>query len=92
MMDEIAKEGSKAGEQEVAQIEKTVRDGGGSPLPAAELAVFLASDSSNGITGRLISAVWDDWRSPDVRDVVLSDSSLYTLRRIDGRSFVGVKK
>ena len=28
----------------------------------AELAVFLASAASDGITGKLISAVWDNWR------------------------------
>src|SRR5262249_3005806 len=38
------------------------RDQGGVPLEkGAELAVFLASSASDGITGRLLSAVWDDW-------------------------------
>lgn len=45
---------------------------------AAELVVWLLSDESDGITGRLISAVWDDWRHlPDT----LSDD-LWTLRRV----------
>lgn len=56
---------------------------GGTPLEkGAELAVFLGSSRSNGITGKLISAVWDPWASlPDHLDE-LSGSDIYTLRRI----------
>ena len=59
---------------------------GGVPLDkAADLAVFLASDAARGITGRLISAVWDKWDEwPEHLDE-LSGSDLYTLRRIAGR-------
>jgi len=42
------------------------------------LAVFLASAASDGITGRLIAAQWDDWES--LRAPLPDD--LYTLRRI----------
>ena len=35
--------------------------GGVSLDKGADLAVFLASRASDGITGRLISAVWDPW-------------------------------
>jgi NAD(P)-dependent dehydrogenase (short-subunit alcohol dehydrogenase family) len=62
------------------------REQGGVPLgKGADLAVFLATDEARGITGRLISAVWDrysDW--PEHLDE-LRDSDLYTLRRITGR-------
>ncbi|HEY5262556.1 MAG TPA: SDR family oxidoreductase [Solirubrobacteraceae bacterium] len=55
---------------------------GGVPLdrPAA-LAVWLASSASDGITGKLISAVWDPWEelSDHLADL---DSDVYTLRRI----------
>jgi 3-oxoacyl-[acyl-carrier protein] reductase len=48
----------------------------------AELCVFLASDAARGITGKLISAVWDPWASfPEHLDE-LSKSDIYTLRRI----------
>jgi 3-oxoacyl-[acyl-carrier protein] reductase len=53
-------------------------------VPAA-LCVFLASAASDGITGRLISAVWDDYADwPNHLDE-LKKSDLYTLRRITGR-------
>jgi 3-oxoacyl-[acyl-carrier protein] reductase len=62
------------------------REEGGVPLThGADVAVFLASTASNGITGKLVSAVWDDWRAwPDHRSE-LANSDAYTLRRITGR-------
>lgn len=56
---------------------------GGAPLDAgAELAVFLASASSDGISGKLISALWDPWASlPDHLDD-LNSTDIYNLRRI----------
>lgn len=49
---------------------------------AAELCVFLASSVCDGVTGKLISAIWDPWKKlPDyIHDIKNSD--VYTLRRI----------
>jgi NAD(P)-dependent dehydrogenase (short-subunit alcohol dehydrogenase family) len=46
--------------------------------PATRLAVFLASAASDGISGRLLAALWDDWAAlkPPL------DPDVYTLRRI----------
>ncbi|MEK7750658.1 MAG: SDR family oxidoreductase [Acidobacteriota bacterium] len=49
---------------------------------AAQLCTFLLSDASDGITGRLISAVWDRWPSLPTRIAELSQTDIYTLRRI----------
>jgi NAD(P)-dependent dehydrogenase (short-subunit alcohol dehydrogenase family) len=58
------------------------KENGGTPLSvAAELCVYLASDESDGITGKLISAVWDDWKNLHNHLKEL-DSDIYTLRRI----------
>jgi NAD(P)-dependent dehydrogenase (short-subunit alcohol dehydrogenase family) len=56
---------------------------GGTPLEVgADLVAFLASTESDGITGRLIAAVWDDWRKlPKIREQ-LANSDVFTLRRI----------
>jgi NAD(P)-dependent dehydrogenase (short-subunit alcohol dehydrogenase family) len=52
-----------------------------SPALAAKLCLFLASDRSSGITGRLISAVWDPWENLfEHREDVTGD--VYALRRI----------
>lgn len=52
------------------------------PEKAVKLCLFLASDKSNGLSGKLISAVHDDWwELPNcLNEVMLSDT--YTLRRI----------
>src|SRR5438046_909004 len=59
------------------------RDDGGAPLEkGAALAVFLASAASDGITGRLLSAVWDKWADLAAKREQLAKSDVYTLRRI----------
>ncbi|HEV8455363.1 MAG TPA: SDR family oxidoreductase [Gemmatimonadales bacterium] len=56
---------------------------GGTPLErGASLCVFLASQESDGITGKLISAVWDPWDSLPRHLEDLKGSDIYTLRRI----------
>ena len=50
-----------------------------------ELLLFLTTNKAKNITGKLISAVWDKWQDwPDNVDK-LSNSDLYTLRRITAR-------
>ena len=47
-----------------------------------DLIAFLASPGSDGISGRLIAALWDDWRHlPEMRER-LDGSDVFTLRRI----------
>jgi NAD(P)-dependent dehydrogenase (short-subunit alcohol dehydrogenase family) len=56
---------------------------GATPLAkGAELAVFLGSSLSDGITGKLISAPWDPWRTLPQRLADLEGTDVYTLRRI----------
>jgi len=56
---------------------------GGAPLEkGASLAVFLASAASDGITGKLLSAVWDPWESLPEHLDDLQRTDVYTLRRI----------
>jgi 3-oxoacyl-[acyl-carrier protein] reductase len=46
------------------------------------LCIYLASRESDGITGKLISAVWDPWESLQEHLEDLTESDIYTLRRI----------
>jgi 3-oxoacyl-[acyl-carrier protein] reductase len=49
------------------------------------LCDFLLTEKSEGITGKLISAEWDNWEEwPNHLDEI-RNSDLYTLRRITGR-------
>jgi NAD(P)-dependent dehydrogenase (short-subunit alcohol dehydrogenase family) len=56
---------------------------GGTPLEyGANLAVFLGAAASDGITGKLISAVWDPWQTLPDHLEDLQKTDIYTLRRI----------
>jgi len=57
-------------------------DGGVPPEKGAALAAFLASAHGDGITGRLLSAVWDKWDALSDKREQLAKSDVYTLRRI----------
>ena len=82
ILDEILAAGDAAGEKAQAEAKNQVETGGTSPEKAAALAVFLSSDESNGLTGRLISAVWDEWQNMAKHVTEINSSDLYTLRRI----------
>jgi NAD(P)-dependent dehydrogenase (short-subunit alcohol dehydrogenase family) len=59
------------------------RDSGGVPLEkGARLCVYLVSQNSDGITGKLISAQWDPWENLHQHREQLAKSDVYTLRRI----------
>ncbi|MEX0799618.1 MAG: SDR family oxidoreductase [Dehalococcoidia bacterium] len=81
LLDDVLAAGESAGEERARKL-RQLEDGGTPPQRAAELAVFLASENSDGLTGRLISAVWDDWpaMAPLIPQIMSSD--LYTLRRV----------
>jgi len=56
---------------------------GGAPLErGAELAVFLGSADSDGLTGKLLSAMWDPWETLPEHLKDLQQTDAYTLRRI----------
>ena len=83
LLDEVLEAGPAAvGEAFYAQSLKQ-KQSGGTPLETgARLCAFLASPASDGITGRLISAVWDPWADLPARREELAASDIYTLRRI----------
>jgi NAD(P)-dependent dehydrogenase (short-subunit alcohol dehydrogenase family) len=58
------------------------KDGGVPLCKGADLAVFLGSSLSDGITGKLISAVWDPWETLPHHLDELNGTDIYTLRRI----------
>ena len=86
MMKEIIEKGSKnVGEKEFSNAEKVFGKGGASMDHVADLVIFLASVKSKGITGKLISAVWDNWEEWPKHLGELQKSDVFTLRRITGR-------
>lgn len=82
MLDEVLSAGAERVGEDFYRRALEQRRSGGVPLRrGAELAVFLGSGASDGITGRLLSAIWDPWAAlPEHLDDL--DSDVYTLRRI----------
>lgn len=86
LLEEVVTAGmTKAGRREFESAEKVMADEGASMDRVAQLALFLASNESIGITGKLISAVWDRWSEWSKHLKQLQESDVYTLRRIAGR-------
>jgi NAD(P)-dependent dehydrogenase (short-subunit alcohol dehydrogenase family) len=82
LLDTALAAGETAGKEFLSRSLKQKQEGGVPPEKVAELAVFLASAKSDGLTGRLISLLWDNWRDiPDNLETIMS-SDIYTLRRI----------
>lgn len=83
LLDEVLAAGPEKVGEDFYRKSVRQRKEGGAPLDkAVALAVFLASPASDGISGRLLSALWDDWaRLPEWREQ-LAKTDVYTLRRI----------
>ena len=83
MLDEILASDPEAVGKEFYERALQQKASGGAGLEkGARLAVFLGSADSDGITGKLISAIWDPWEELDRYKADLEDSDIYTLRRI----------
>ena len=82
MTEAVLRAGPEKAGADYAKSLEVQRHGGESPEKAAALAYYLASEASEGITGRLISAVWDPWPALGDRAAELRGSDIYTLRRI----------
>ena len=83
MLDEVLEAGPQRAGQSFYDKAVEQKATGGTPLSvAAELVAFLASAECDGITGRLISAVWDNWRGLPHEYLQHNNPDRYTLRRI----------
>lgn len=75
----------KAGKEFYEKSIEQKREGGVSPAKAAEMILFLSSDAAHGVTGKIISAIWDD--PVVIRDHAdeVQSSDIYNFRRIKPR-------
>jgi NAD(P)-dependent dehydrogenase (short-subunit alcohol dehydrogenase family) len=78
MTDQVLSAGERAGWRELEEAQQTRLTGGVPAEKQIELALFLASEQSNHISGRLIH-VQDDWKR--LRDGSVKPDQ-YTLRRV----------
>jgi 3-oxoacyl-[acyl-carrier protein] reductase len=82
LTEQVIAAGAAAGAEGLAEALRT-RDARARPDRAAELVLFLVSPESGALTGRLISAVWDDWPALARNFSELAAAGAYTLRRLD---------
>ena len=83
LLDEVLTAGPAKVGQDFYERALRQQEEGGIPLEkGTALCVFLLSGASDGITGRLISAVWDPWGTLPERWPELDGTDIYTLRRI----------
>jgi NAD(P)-dependent dehydrogenase (short-subunit alcohol dehydrogenase family) len=78
MTDEIIQAGMNAGTKDLEEAEQVRLTGGASPEKQLQLALFLASERSNHISGKLIQ-VNDDWKRLEHDNM---HPAAYTLRRV----------
>lgn len=87
LLDQVLAAGAEAAGEPFYRTMVQARDAGtcDSLELAAKLCIFLASSASDGITGKLISAKWDNYEDWPNHLEELQNGDLYTLRRITGR-------
>jgi len=83
LLEEVLEAGPDSVGKEFYEKSLKQRASGGVPLEkAARLCVYLASELSDGISGKLISAQWDPWENLHAFREQLARSDIYSLRRI----------
>lgn len=83
MLEELLEAGpAKVGQALFDKALQQKATGGAPPAKGAALCVYLLSQASDGITGRLLSALWDPWPALESRAAELDATDVYTLRRI----------
>jgi 3-oxoacyl-[acyl-carrier protein] reductase len=78
MTDEIIHAAERAGRKEIEDAEHVRLTGGVSPEKQVQLALFLASERSNHVSGKLIH-VNDDWKRLEREN---AHPEMFTLRRV----------
>jgi NAD(P)-dependent dehydrogenase (short-subunit alcohol dehydrogenase family) len=86
LLDEVLKAGpERAGRAEFDNVVRR-QDAPDTTVPLevpARLVTFLASAASDGISGRLLSAVWDAWADLPAARERLAGSDVFKLRRVE---------
>ena len=84
MWEDLRDKAHAAGDAQLYALGQRVTSGGGASLErATALAVFLASEASGALSGRLISAVTDDFPNLPTQIQHIMASDALTLRRVD---------
>lgn len=86
LLDDVIEAGpEKVGQAFYNRMVKIKQEGGVPMEKGAALCVFLGSSASDGLSGKLLSALWDDWGNLPEHLDELQKTDIYTLRRIVAR-------
>lgn len=84
MADEVLASGPRGVGARQYEAFQRVKANGGAPVPnAAACAVWLASSESDGISGRLVHSLRDDWQTLAQHRADIASSDVLTLRRVE---------
>lgn len=84
MLQEIIDEGPKnIGAHYYKKALYQKKHGGTSYKNATDLASFLCSDESSFLKGKIIHALWDDWKNFYKNKNKIASSDMYTLKRVN---------
>ena len=86
MQYEILDSELRSDDQEVISAKKILEAKINEKPKVLDLIEFLLSEKSDGISGKSISAIWDDWEEWPQHLSELQQSDLYTLRRITSKN------
>jgi len=70
------------GEKNWQDLQNRLNTGGDSIEKAPELALFIASQNSKELSGRVISAIWDNWENISNQKEKIIDTDIFQMRRI----------
>ncbi|MDM8542674.1 SDR family oxidoreductase [Desulfococcaceae bacterium HSG9] len=83
MLEDVLEAGAEVIGENIFESALQQKNDGGIPLEqGASLCAYLASSVSDGISGKLISAVWDPWENLHNYVKPLQRTDIFTLRRI----------
>ncbi len=86
LLDDILKNGKGKIDEKLYEKQLELKKTGGVSMNyGVDLCLFLASEKSNGLTGKLISALCDNYEDWMKNIDEVSNSDLYTIRRIVGK-------
>ena len=84
MWDELRDKAKASGATRIYELGQQVTSGGGASMAqAVDLAVWLASEASGALSGRLISATADDWAALETAIPEVMASDAFLLRRVE---------
>lgn len=83
LLDEVLAAGPEGVGQTFYERSLLQKQQGGAPLQkGTALSVFLGSAASDGISGKLLSAIWDPWEELSEHREEINSTDIYTIRRI----------